>query len=259
LTALRCLSPGPEANKLFGRLVQLCTRTPDGVADRILYHPQIQAIAGELRSLSACGERLLEEYWARAISGSDEPQAELERFPYLDNYRDLIELELGALVGSGADLASFSRVLFIGGGPLPLSALFLRRRLNGLVTVVDRSGEAVQAAHATLDAVGESADIVSEMADAGDPELMRALLAETDVVFLAALVGLDEGDKRQVLRTVRAGVRPGTYVVVRSANCLRGLLYPVVGASDLESVGLKPLCVVHPFGEIVNSVLVARS
>jgi nicotianamine synthase len=56
-----------------------------------------------------------------------------------------------------------------------------------------------------------------------------------DVVFLAALVGLQSSEKVGVLRVLRQRLRVGTLVVCRSARGMRGVLYPV---SDCKS-GMK--------------------
>jgi len=81
-----------------------------------------------------------------------------------------------------------------------------------------------------------------------------------DVVYLAALVGTSGPEKRQILRDLVSKMKPGALVVVRSAWGLRGLIYPVVNATqDLEEDGfLEVLLVVHPYNHVVNSVIVAR-
>lgn len=48
-----------------------------------------------------------------------------------------------------------------------------------------------------------------------------------DVVFLAALVGMNTSSKLAILEGLVRKLRPGTLVVARSAKGLRGVLYPV--------------------------------
>jgi|SRR5690242_4993191 len=50
---------------------------------------------------------------------------------------------------------------------------------------------------------------------------------EFDVVFLAALVGMDTSSKQTILEGLVRKLRPGALVVARSAKGLRGVLYPV--------------------------------
>ena len=59
-----------------------------------------------------------------------------------------------------------------------------------------------------------------------------------------------------MLRDLYHATRPGTLLLVRSARGLRTLLYPEVDVNRLG--GWRPLAVVHPFTEVVNSVIVAE-
>jgi nicotianamine synthase len=87
---------------------------------------------------------------------------------------------------------------------------------------------------------------------------MTRVVAGCVVVVIAALVGTTRAEKRAVFDAIGASVRPGTYVVIRSADGLRSLLYPTVDIRDVHDAGLVPEAIVHPFGEVINSVLVAR-
>lgn len=51
--------------------------------------------------------------------------------------------------------------------------------------------------------------------------------ADFDVVFLAALVGMDTSSKLAILEGLVRKLKPGALVVARSAKGLRGVLYPV--------------------------------
>lgn len=51
--------------------------------------------------------------------------------------------------------------------------------------------------------------------------------ADFDVVFIAALVGMNTPSKLGILGTLVRKLKPGTLVVARSAKGLRGVLYPV--------------------------------
>lgn len=51
--------------------------------------------------------------------------------------------------------------------------------------------------------------------------------ADLDVIFLAALVGLDTPSKLAILKGLVRKLKPGTLLVARSAKGLRGVLYPV--------------------------------
>jgi nicotianamine synthase len=52
-------------------------------------------------------------------------------------------------------------------------------------------------------------------------------LKSFDVVCLAALVGMDAEEKKEILRSLSGRMRKGSLLCVRSAVGLRSLLYPV--------------------------------
>jgi nicotianamine synthase len=56
-----------------------------------------------------------------------DPWAELGRFPYLENYRQLSRLEVHTLAGAGHVPRPGGRVCFLGGGAMVNSVLVARR------------------------------------------------------------------------------------------------------------------------------------
>ncbi|KAI0139687.1 Nicotianamine synthase [Pestalotiopsis sp. NC0098] len=80
-----------------------------------------------------------------------------------------------------------------------------------------------------------------------------------DVVFLAALVGTSAREKEDVVVAVARRMRSGALMVVRSAHGLRTVLYPEVDlSSDRLREVLQVETVTHPYGKVVNSVIIAR-
>jgi nicotianamine synthase len=67
------------------------------------------------------------------------------------------------------------------------------------------------------------ADVSAEEGDMGEGTRWEYF----DVVFLAALVGMDTPSKLSILKSLVKKLRPGALVVARSAKGLRGVLYPV--------------------------------
>ncbi|MPZ00026.1 MAG: nicotianamine synthase [Actinophytocola sp.] len=249
------LRPCQEVNALFTELVGLCCTTPSPLADSALAHLDDEAAA--TRRLCAAGETALEQHWARRVLAADDPVAELARFPYLDNYRELVRMELGAVIAAGGELPS--RVAVLGSGPLPLTGIVLARDYGAAVLHVDRDLDSLQLGGKLTAALG--LDTTAAHADldvAASEDVLRAEgIADCDVVVLAALVGQDPAGKRAVSARLARLLRPGTLVLVRSAVRLRSLLYPCVRAEDL--VGLRVSLEVHPHSDVVNSVLVARA
>ena len=92
LAALPSLDPAPRTDALFTDLVRACEYRPGDDAELVLRDPAIAALAPALRRLCAAGESRLEAHWARRILAAPDAAAELERFPYLANYRELVAL-----------------------------------------------------------------------------------------------------------------------------------------------------------------------
>jgi nicotianamine synthase len=259
LRDLESLAPGPGVDELFGELVQVCVRTDQSASPRVLADPRVRELMPDLQRICAEGESFLEQVWAHRVIGSADPWAELAQFPYLDNYRQLTRLELHALAGAGHRRRQAGRVCFLGGGPLPLTAVLMRADLGTPVDVVDNRAEAVDLARRVIGRLAPGPGIRVVQADAASADDMHRILAGCDVVVLAALVGCTRRQKQAVLSAVGGALATGAYLVVRSTHGLRSLLYPVVDVGDVARMaGCLPQVLVHPLGDVVNSVLVAR-
>lgn len=251
-------TPSPAVNALFADLVSACVSADVADAASVLSDPRIVGVRSDLIRLCAEGESLLEYAWARRVLAVADAHAETAAFPYFGNYEQLARLELHALAGVGHRPEATRRVCFIGGGPLPLSAVLLGRRLTAHVTVVDRDIEAVELSRRLVDRLVPAGRISVVLADAASASDMARAVAGCDVIVVAALVGTTQPQKRAALRAIGTSVEPGTHVVIRSADGLRSLLYPVVDIRDVREAGLVPEVLVHPLGEVINSVLVTR-
>jgi nicotianamine synthase len=251
-------APSPTVNALFAELVHACVHVDTGAVAAVLADPRIRAVRSDLTRLCAEGESLLESAWARRALAATDPRAETAAFPYRRNYEQLARLELHALAGVGHRVEATRRVCFVGGGPLPLSAILLCRTLTAGVTVVDRDVEAVRLSRQLVDRLAAAERITVVLSDAASASNMAHATAGCDVVVVAALVGTTREEKRSALNAIGTSIEPGTYVVIRSADGLRSLLYPPVDIRDVHDAGLVPEIVLHPFGEVINSVIVAR-
>ena len=250
LTALPSLAPGPVVNSVFAELVRICEYRSGEDAGQVLDDPRVAALIPRLRQLCAAGEFQLERAWARQIVDAVDPDTRLAAFPYWDNYQELTTLERHTLAGVGLELGRVRRICFLGGGPLPLSALLMSRDLAVPVDVVDVSEEAVALGAAVARRLSMPTQAHFHQADAED----FAAVADSDVVVLAALVGLDHSAKRHILQSLSHRMRPGSMLIARSAHGLRTLLYPPLELDGLTA--WQPLAVLHPFTAVVNSVLV---
>jgi len=247
LGALSDLRPGPTVDPLFARLVDVALTTSPGLADEVLADPAVRRLRHELVELAARGEYELELAWAERVAADP---GELDRFPYLENYRLLAGVEHDVVA---AHLARpVRRVLFVGSGPLPLSSLLLADRLGVPVDNLDRDPRAVDAACRVALALGAVDRVTFALGDLLD----HHDLATYDLVVLAALVGVDPDEKRACLAHLARTMAPGALVLARSAHALRTLLYP--GVELPADVALDLLAVVHPPAPVINSIVLAR-
>lgn len=247
------LRPSPEVNEAFRRLVELCTVIDDELTEHVLRAPAARSLVPSLRSLSARGEHELEREWAHRVIAADDPWAELDEFPYLDNYRRLVRFELAGLAAVGAPPPESAVVL--GAGPLPLTGVELARRYEVEVTNVDNDAEACELANGVHRALGLHDRVATVRGDARRPTPLPGV-GDAGIVLLAALVGADSAAKRQVSRSLAAVMRPDSLLLTRSAHRLRTALYPPVSPDDLS--GFTTLVEMHPCDDVVNSVLISR-
>jgi hypothetical protein len=243
------LRPCPEVDRLFGDLVGLVLATPPSDEARLLDDDAVLAIRAGLQALCSEGEYQLELAWARRIVASPSPRDELERFPYVGNYRQLTRMELD-LLATIADQPA-RRVAFVGSGPLPLSAVLAAAELGIPVDSFDRDAEAIALGERVAAALG-AAPLAFRRTDVTDADL-----GSYDVVILAALVGATGPEKHSILRHLATAMAPGAVLLARSARGMRSLLYPAIEPLALDGFELQ--AVVHPVGEVVNSVVLARA
>lgn len=237
------LAPNPHLNGLFSDLVRTIVSAKGS--------PWFGAFgfATRLRRLCARGESELEHAWAHRIAASRRPDIELERFPYTENYRRLCEIELDLIKRSGRIRPC--RVLFVGSGPLPLSAMILARR-GVRVTAVDLDHAACEASRRLVARLGLSdrIEILRQDARAIDP-------SGYDVVLLAALVGATAREKRVLVNAMLRRMDSGGLLLARSARGWRTLLYPPVPERAITEGELR--AVHHPTDDVINSALVFRA
>ncbi|XWS38947.1 hypothetical protein CRYUN_Cryun18bG0007500 [Craigia yunnanensis] len=82
-------------------------------------------------------------------------------------------------------------------------------------------------------------------------------LKEYEVIFLAAIVGMDKEEKTRVIRHLAEHMSPGAFLLLRSAHRTRAFLYLVIDPCDYLQ-GFEVLSMFHPTDEFINSVIIAR-
>ncbi|KAL3814631.1 hypothetical protein ACJIZ3_015899 [Penstemon smallii] len=254
ISKLENLNPSKDVDTIFTQLVHTCI--PPYPIDVTKLCPKIQHIRNKLIILCAHAEGLLEKHFSAilgAIANSN-PLDHLYLFPYYSNYLKLVRLEFDLLI---QHCPTPTRFAFIGSGPLPLTSIILATHhlTNSTFHNYDIDG---------------GANSMAEKLVKSDPDLSRRMLFHTndimdvsgsdlkeyDVVFLAALVGVDIEEKNLVIEYLAENMAPGAILMLRSAHGARGFLYPVVEPRDLR--GFEVLSVYHPTDEVINSVVIAR-
>lgn len=267
LSGLDNLSPGPKINNLLTRLVRLCIQPyGSDLESYFLGIDGVPELCASLQSKCAIAEGELEKYWAQRILSTSvadgefplttpacnsrtrliiffrvdsEPRDTLRQFPYFSNYVDLSRLEtslLSAFLPPVTTTTSPLQVAFIGSGPMPLTSFCLADTLpNAKIQNIDRDASALALSEALSDKTGYGTKVsfTNEDVSLDDDDFVeqgstrKTQWKEMDVVFLAALVGIDTEAKLSILESLARKMRPGALVVARSARGLRTVLYPV--------------------------------
>ncbi|KAL9320518.1 hypothetical protein ACSQ67_012357 [Phaseolus vulgaris] len=253
ISKLGDLSPSSHVNNLFTQLVTICT-TPCQI-DVSQLSEQVRETIAKLIRLCGKAEGLLENHYSTLIGSQENPLNHMKLFPYYSNYFKLSHLEFTMLTTHCTQVPS--QLAFVGSGPLPLTSIMLATHYlrETCFHNYDMDPLANAKAHGLV---------------SSDPDLSKRMFFHTNdilnvsnglkdynVVFLAALVGMDHKEKTEVIKHLAKFMAPGAILLLRSAHGARAFLYPVVDpSSDLK--GFEVLSVFHPTDEVINSVIVAR-
>ncbi|KAK1434476.1 hypothetical protein QVD17_00219 [Tagetes erecta] len=256
LSKLETLKPSNKVDNIFTELVQTCippsTINIDNLSD------SVREIRSKLVRICGEAERHLEAHYSTILASFKDPLNHLNFFPYYSNYLKLSRLEYDIL--NQHYLTSTTQapkhIAFIGSGPLPLTTILLATYHLKETTFynydIDSLANSMAASLVANDhdlskrMVFHSADIL----DVTDE------LKEYDVIFLAALVGMDVDEKLKVIRHLAKYMAPGAILMVRSAHGTRAFLYEVVAPQALQ--GFDVLSVFHPDDDVINSVVISR-
>ncbi len=239
------LYPDEQINALFSALVGL-VQTHDAVRyENALAQFNLACLVADSQYLCGLGEYALELYWARKIREAWEPRSVLQQFPYLANYEKLVRLE----VKSSNLTATKKKVLFIGSGPLPLSAFVLAEKYGMQVDCLDKSNEATTCGATLANVLG-----INQVYFINTAIEHYLDLASYQTIILGALVGTDSQEKERILEHLHTQIQPGTKVIVRSSHGLRELLYPGIEIHRLTYWHIEN--VIHPKDDLINSVIV---
>ncbi|CAK9315029.1 unnamed protein product [Citrullus colocynthis] len=258
ISTLESLKPSKDVNSLFSQLVLICTPPPSSPSsiDISALCSAVQTMRSHLIKLCAEAEALLEHHYSTILASHQNPLDHLSLFPYYSNYLNLTHLEF-SILNHHAPHAPPTKVAFVGSGALPFSSIIMASKYLPKTEFHNFD-------------VDPSANAKAAMLVAGDADLSRRMVFHTtnimdvvsdqlkkfEVVFLAALVGMEREEKVKVIEHLRKNMGRGALLMLRSAYGARAFLYPVVEACDLR--GFEILTMFHPTDEVINSIVLAR-
>ncbi|MBI1309300.1 MAG: hypothetical protein GC129_05580 [Proteobacteria bacterium] len=245
LEGLPDLTPSAAATSAFNCLVGMARRrVPTAVAADIVSTLSQTGELSRLHTLCARGEAGLEHAWSTRLNTSANPSALLATFPYMAEYRTLVAQEVALLRKT---FPSAQRVLFVGSGPLPLSPWLMSARHGLTVDMLDKDASAHHCALPWLQKLPGHQNLRCLHADILHMNNFSAFHA----VFLGAMVGTTQDEKRTILSHLHTAMLPGQPLLARSAKGLRQLLYPQLPAA----AGFRLAGSTRAGGKVINSTL----
>ncbi|CAH1429114.1 unnamed protein product [Lactuca virosa] len=256
ISMLETLKPSKDVDSLFSQLVLTCI--PPSSINIATLPENIQETRSKLIRLCGEAEGHLEAHFSTLLATFPNPLHHLNAFPYYSNYIKLSRLEFDILNRHYSTEPGVvpKSVAFVGSGPLPLTSIILAS--NHLTNTCFHNYDIDHAANSMASSLVSPDPDLSERMFFHSTNIMEVKeeLKDYDVVFLAALVGMDINEKVKVIQHLAKYMAPGTILMLRSAHGARAFLYPVVEPEDLQ--GFEVLSIFHPHDEVINSVVIAR-
>lgn len=252
ISMLESLSPSKQVNSLFTQLVLVCI--PPCPIDITKLSNRVKEIRSKLITLCGKAEGLLESHYSTLIGSYENPLSHINLFPYYSNYLKLSHLEFNMISQNYTHVPT--KVAFVGSGPLPLTSIVLASYHLKTTTFHNYDIDPMANSKAS-NLVSSDSDLSKRMLfHSSDIMNVSDELKEYEVVFLAALVGMNKEEKAQVIDHLAKNMAPGAILLLRSAHGARVFLYPVIDPCDLQ--GFEVLSVFHPMDEVINSIVIAR-
>jgi len=244
ISSLEDLNPSEYNNHLFSHLVSLVVNP--GIKSN-LNKSQIKS----LRKICSEAEFYLERFWAEKIISSEDCWKELRNFPYYENYLQLTNLEWFALKGCKIH-KNHKKVTFIGGGPLPLTAVILAKMHKCNVVVLEKNSEACKISKEVVKLLGLSEKIKIVLC-AGEK---YKEYNKSEIIILASLAGNSSKSKIKILKQIES-FSADAHVLVRSSYGKREILYSPFNCRSFGN--MERLMEIRPFNNIINSLIILRN
>ncbi|MCZ3367157.1 MULTISPECIES: nicotianamine synthase family protein [Methanobacterium] len=179
---------------------------------------------------------------AKEILEAEDPWAKLSSFHFYHRYEKLVNNE--------ENLAKFSKgdkLVFIGGGPLPLTIIMFNKFFGVKGTSIEVVPEIADLSRKVLEKLGLSSQI--NVVD-GDETVLSHM--DYDGVMVAAFAE----PKMRVFEHVHESVEPETKILYRTYSGMRAILYTPIKHDDLD--GFMELGRVFPTGKVNNTSVLIR-
>lgn len=195
---------------------------------------------GALNDAYCAWETEVEFRFSRAVLAGEE--TDLRRYLLSDRFETLIRRELALVSGPPPQ-----RILFIGSGPLPISAYYLHRLTGKPVDCLDRDPEAIAVSRQLIEklGLGDALHVFN-----GHGESFH--IGDYDMIVIALLAK----PKRRILRNLRKKAAPGCRILCRTSYGMRRLVYEPTSEGVLLGLDVRAKQVAG--GEQTISTLLLR-
>lgn len=247
-----------EIDASLTKLVSMCLMPqPDSITTAVLASEHVKQLSRPMWQFLSEAEFEMESWWAQHFLSEALTLEGTKAFWYRQNYQELTELELSHLesIGHrpGQKASNSDHLVFVGGGPLPFSAMEYSLQTGGIrhvkITIVEQNLGAVRLSRALLKQLGfKNIQVEHATGEQFDYKGVTHLV-------LTALVQNDE----QVIRRAMESTKHAIAVIgVRSATGLRSILYAPLDF-DMKKVGLKSTGSSPVNPRVINTLLTFES
>lgn len=170
--------------------------------------------------------------------------ASLFQYKNWGNYKSLVGEEMKQLRRIIRSEEMTSPIVFVGSGPLPLSAILLHLRWKVRVICLDIDPDACEAAHYMMERINLSDKVQVVLGDGAEFNY-----ADYQHVFIASLVTQKHKVLEQIHRT-----NPDALVAIRTAEGIRRLMYEAINEEAINAAGWQLLGQTSPIeNRVINS------
>lgn len=251
----RDLAPGPIANALFSGLVHIVREFPPFDVSQILLDPTVQFLQPLVVEKCSVAEYLLEVEFARRVILYG---VKLSDFMYYENYQLLVEFEMKCLAEYIFPLKivdEIAEIVIVGSGPLPLTSIVVLQHLHQSAQIVnyDHNEEANVMGAGIVASYGLENRVNFVQCTALNIETLH----NADVVYMAALVGNNAQEKREIISHLYKIMKPGAILAARCSTGLREFIYQPISQEDFGD--FEQFQQYDPDNEvIINSIALGR-